>query len=268
MRPTTANKSLPRTALIDADGLLYAAALKGEVSCDGEQLQMLTAEQAYKDACQRIEEIARKVGAEKVWVILSDRRNFRTDILPSYKGQRKTSTRPLLLDALRAMFVDDSPYTVMLIEGLEADDVCGIAMGTLQKAGISEPCIVSPDKDLLQIPGLVFTPVSGKMVRTEVTQESGDRFHFYQMLAGDQVDNYKGLPGYGATRAGIFLDTCEEAGLSPAETWEEIVKLYEEKGLTVDDALTQARVSRILRASDWDPVKKEPILWTPPLTDR
>ena len=31
--------------------------------------------------------------------------------------------------------------------------------------------------------------------------------------------------------------------------------------LDLDYALTQARLARILRASDWDNKKKEPILW-------
>ena len=30
------------------------------------------------------------------------------------------------------------------------------------------------------------------------------------------------------------------------------------------DAIKQARLARILRNEDWDAVKKEPILWTPP----
>ena len=37
---------------------------------------------------------------------------------------------------------------------------------------------------------------------------------------------------------------------------------FEKKGLTESDALVQARVARILRASDYDFAAKKPILWS------
>jgi DNA polymerase-1 len=42
-----------------------------------------------------------------------------------------------------------------------------------------------------------------------------------------------------------------------------VVSLYAKAGLTEADALRQARLARILRWTDWDNKKKEPILWTP-----
>ena len=45
------------------------------------------------------------------------------------------------------------------------------------------------------------------------------------------------------------------------------MEAFEKKGLTEDDALLQARVARILRASDYDFKKKEPIMWTPVRTE-
>lgn len=46
-------------------------------------------------------------------------------------------------------------------------------------------------------------------------------------------------------------------------TFEQVVKIFESKGLTEEDALRQARVARILRASDYNKKKKEVILWNP-----
>jgi DNA polymerase-1 len=43
-----------------------------------------------------------------------------------------------------------------------------------------------------------------------------------------------------------------------------VVPAYEAKGLTADDALVQARVSKILQHTDYNFTRKEPILWTPP----
>lgn len=275
MQKPTASKR-KRIALIDADGILYAAALRGETTCDGEQLQLLDISLVYRDCLQRIEKLVGAVNADDAFICLSDRRNFRYAIFPEYKGNRKATKRPLLLDDLRAKVVEEAPYKTMLIAGLEADDVCGIAAGTLQRAG-KETVIVSPDKDLLQIPGLVFQKaptikgttlgVTAKPQLIEVTEESGDDFHMKQVLMGDTVDGYKGCPGVGGIKARKLLEQWKAEGLSASERWAAIVRLYEEKGLTSHEALIQAQVSRILRVSDWDPIKKEPILWEPPLSN-
>jgi len=200
-------------------------------------------------------------------LVLSDRTCFRHDILPSYKGNR-TGNRPLALDMLRREIIENGSNSCdkMLVKGLEADDVCGIAAGQFQKAGY-ETLIVSPDKDLLQIPGMTMTPgytkVKGRQQPiSQVTEDSGDAWHIYQMLVGDTVDNYKGCPGIGPKKARDLLDYYED--LPKADRWKAVVVLFEKKGLTEEDALVQARVARILRYSDWDAEKKEAILWEPP----
>lgn len=258
-------------ALIDADGILYAAALNGQVKCGDDVLVMTSVEHVFKDTRERIEkevtavETAMGRDVDEVFICLSDRRNFRHNILESYKGQRKASERPRLLDGLRKMMDEEGPHTVMLIEGLEADDVCSISSGTLRAAG-AETVVVSPDKDLLQVPGYNLCKHKGTHYLTEVTQQAADDWHIYQTLVGDTCDNYKGLPGWGARKAGDLLDLMNLAGLSLAEKWATVVDLYEESGLTAGDCLVQARVSRMLRSEDWDRVAKEPILFEfPPL---
>lgn len=255
------------TALVDADGILYAAALKAETVCDGKQLALTPLSRVYKEAVDRLEYQVEKAGGTDCFVCLSDRSSFRVALLPTYKAQRKSSPRPLMLDALRAKFTDDSPYTVLLIKGLEADDVCGISAGRLNHAaGATVSVIVSPDKDLLQVPGLVCTPTQdGKFPVRIITEHGGDDWHMMQTLMGDVCDNYKGCPGWGAIKAGELIDQFNEAGLSPAERWEEIIVRFEQAGLTADDCLTQARVSRILRATDWDDKAKEPVLFEFPV---
>lgn len=251
-----------RFALIDADGILYAAALEGQVMVDGKAHQMTTVDYIYGRAVERIEDQMSWAEAEEGFIVLSDRRNFRHDILPSYKGQRKATDRPLLLDGLRAMMVEKAPYRVQLIKGLEADDVCGISAGALQRAG-KVTVIVSPDKDLLQIPGLVLSiGRSRQRALIEVTQEMADWQHRMQTLTGDTTDNYKGCPGIGAAKAERLLASL--AGACPEDIWAAIVKCFVKVGLTEADCLVQARVSRILRVTDWDAEAKEPILFELP----
>lgn len=254
-----------RLGLLDADGILYAAALKGVTSCDGEQLQLLDDEFIYQDALQRAEEWADWLGdCDKVFLCLSDRTSFRKNILPSYKANRKGGDRPITLDALRSRVVEDGlgSFKVYLIEDLEADDVCGIVATSFQAEGY-ETVIVSPDKDLLQIPGMVLTPGKKGVVFSEITKERGDRWHIYQMLVGDVVDNYKGCPGIGDRKAAALLEHAEDKGWTIPRIWGEVKDQFLAKGLSEEDALVQARVSRILRAEDWDAEKKEPKLWLP-----
>ena len=47
-----------------------------------------------------------------------------------------------------------------------------------------------------------------------------------------------------------------------AEAWKAVVQQFVKKGLSEDDALTQAQCARILRASDWDDVEGVK-LWVP-----
>ena len=80
-----------------------------------------------------------------------------------------------------------------------------------------------------------------------------------QTLTGDNTDNYPGCPGIGPVTGAKVLagkDTLEEM-------WEIVVKMYEKKGKTEEDAIIQARLARILRHGDynWDTEKIK--LWTP-----
>jgi len=113
-------------------------------------------------------------------------------------------------------------------------------------------CIVSPDKDMRQIPGKLY---NFDEVFT-VSKEEGAKWHLIQSLAGDQTDGYSGVPGIGVKRATTLF---EEHGYS----WKTVIKAFEDKDLSEYDAITNARLARILTADDYDFTKKEPILWSP-----
>ena len=113
---------------------------------------------------------------------------------------------------------------------------------------------MSGDKDFKTIPGRFYDFLRNEFY--DITQEEADYWHLFQTLIGDTTDNYKGCPGCGAVSAKKLLD-------SEGATWETIVGAFEKKGLSESDALVQARVARILRASDYDFETKKPILWSP-----
>ena len=137
------------------------------------------------------------------------------------------------------------------METLEADDALGI-YATANPGN----CIVSPDKDMRQIPGKLYDL---KDVTT-ITPEAGHQWHFIQTLAGDQTDGYAGVPGYGVKTATKLF---EEKGYY----WETVVDAFKSKGMTHDDALLNARLAKILHASDYDFINKRFVAWCPTAAD-
>ena len=87
-----------------------------------------------------------------------------------------------------------------------------------------------------------------------ITEDEANYFHLYQTLIGDTADNYKGCPGIGPVTAHRLL--------SVSPTWATVKDAFALKGLSEDDALLQARIARILRATDVD-ANYKPILWKP-----
>ena len=113
--------------------------------------------------------------------------------------------------------------------------------------------IVSPDKDMRQIPGELYNLEE----RVTITPYEGAKWHLVQTLAGDQTDGYSGVPGIGVKRAESLFEL-------EGYTWKTVVKSFAEKGLDESVALQNARLARILTNDDYDSGRNCPILWTPP----
>lgn len=262
--------SSARIAIIDADSVLYAVALSAEALSKGsgdhgddEWVQMKDGEQCYRETVSQLERLVQAVDAEDAIICLSPTgvSSFRKAILPTYKENRAAYRRPDLLKPLQAMIQHRRPFGTLAVRGLEADDVCGITATTLARAGMRTSVIVSIDKDMQSIPGLLYTWLHKERGVIEITPEEADRSHLYQTLIGDTVDNYTGCPGMGPKKAFALLDELKDA--TGWSRWDAIVDKFKKRGLTEEYALTQARVARILRAEDWDDKAKEIRLWTP-----
>ena len=210
--------------------------------------------------------------------------NFRLGILPTYKGNRDYSKRPVHLGAIKDYM--EAHWPSYRRPTLEADDIMGILSTREDTSGIRK-IIVSEDKDMQTIPGWLYNPAKDSKPRW-ISPESADRFHLYQTLVGDTTDGYAGCPGSGPMDAADLLDNpyvwmsyqhtfksgprkgltetrwdkrpCLDDGYT---LWDAVVARFEKAGLTEADALVQARVARILRASDFDFNTKKVILWTP-----
>lgn len=279
------------TLLIDADILAFKYASTNEKKFNwGEGV-------ISKEVTEDIEVIAKEIQscledylartkADDFIICLSDdSMNWRNKVLPSYKQHRKTpdgiSNRPEWLYPLKEHLAKTYPsYRKPL---LEADDIMGI-LSTHPKLIAGKKIIVSEDKDMKTIPGWLWNPRKDAKPWL-VSQEFADDWHLLQTLMGDTTDGYSGCPGVG-------IETAEELLKEPyllvpyehtlksgkrkgqieirynkvptTDKWAAVVSMYNYKGLTEKDALTQARVARICRHTDYNFTTQVPIYWTPP----
>ena len=234
--------------LIDCDYIVYKCCAATETEIDfGEDLIVVTSNftDAYNCVKRDLDRVKRDLGGfEEMILFFTSPNNFRKKILPDYKGHRQRKKPCGFKRVINNLKLE---YKVILKDTLEADDSLGI-YATKYTGNI----IVSPDKDMKQIPGKLYDFNE----TVDITPEDGARWHLIQTLAGDNTDGYAGVPGIGIKKA---VKIFEEKGY----TWKAVVETFEEKGMTEEDALCNARLARILQTTDYDHDRKEPILWTP-----
>ena len=194
-----------------------------------------------------------KLNCNKIIIAQDHKNNFRLDIFPEYKSHRKKVRKPIIVKPLKEYMYNN--YESISFPACEGDDACGIfATQSLNKDSV---VILSGDKDLRTIPGIHHFIHDES---TEIVDEKSADYNFmYQTLTGDMTDGFGGCPGVGGVKASRILANKKDL----PEMWEAVVAEYKRQELSESYALTQARLARILRASDWDSKKKKPILWRP-----
>ena len=234
--------------LCDADFIVYKCCAAAESEIDfGDDVILVTStfKDAYSCVKRELNKIANKFGSfDEMILFFSDSKNFRKDIQADYKGHRNRK-KPCGYKRVINKLKDE--YPVIKMPTLEADDAMGI-FATKHTGNI----IVSPDKDMKQIPGMLWNFDDS----FTITKEEGAKWHLIQTMAGDNTDGYAGVPGIGVKRATSLF---EEKGYS----WKTVVDAFKEKDLSEDVALTNARLARILTNEDYDDDKMEPIPWRP-----
>ena len=99
--------------------------------------------------------------------------------------------------------------------GLEADDVCGLL--STKPENKKQCVVVSNDKDLKTIPGMLYRPMSDEML--SVTEQEADKNFLTQCLTGDSTDGYPGVPGIGPKKAEALLGGRPDWGAVRKPTW-------------------------------------------------
>jgi DNA polymerase-1 len=283
-----------RTLIVDGDIYAFQGAAGSEEATnwgsdddDGCQWTVVADEKtARKYVDNAFEELMETLDGAELVVTLSDPENWRKSVLPTYKHNRSATRRPLILPQMRQYLRDK--YAAWQRPTLEGDDLLGILSGLHSKFP-GDKIMVTLDKDMSTIPGLHYRPHKAILGVFEVNRQEADLFHLRQGLAGDPTDGYSGCPGWGMKTAEDFLNEPfmlrhetytvhkgKSAGVEkerwvkdPVEVhnlcdlWAPMMSLYAKEGVAEEDALVQFQVARILRTTDYDFIKKEPILWTP-----
>lgn len=243
--------------LIDADMLAFRACASCEKEIDwGNDIWTLhvdfeEAKNKFLDivdeAISRAFDHVRYSGGYDVTCCFSSSHNFRKKVLPTYKANREGRRKPVAYRALVGWV--EKNFKTKEIDGLEADDCLGI-IATRDNT----PCIIiSGDKDMKCIPGYHYDFIRDEFC--EISSEEATYYFYLQTLMGDATDGYSGCPKVGKVTAQKILDAdC---------SWDAVVKAFEDHGLSEEVAIQQARVAKILLASDWDKEKKRVILWKP-----
>lgn len=142
--------------------------------------------------------------------------NFRYEvatILP-YKGNRLQEL-PYHFHSIKDFVVGE--YSAKRVHGVEVDD----AVGILYEEG---DLIVSPDKDLDQLPGLHYNPMA--KVDYKVSLEESIQNFYSQSIIGDTSDNIPGLFGIG--KSSSYLKQISKLS-SEEDIFQLVSKLYEQR---------------------------------------
>lgn len=150
-----------------------------------------------------------------------------------YKGNRKDLLRPVYLDEVAEYLLKN--YDIKLVEGLEADDWCGIE--TYKKP---DSILLAIDKDANGCPALVYNPNKpelgiincdqfGKLYKDAKgkVRGYGRIFMYHQVCSGDSIDNYKANSAskvkWGEASSFKALSVCQ----NDKEAWAVMKSIYQ-----------------------------------------
>ena len=238
---------------IDTDILLYKSAMSAETEIEWSPdiwtlfMDMNEAKDAF---VKQLDAITDKLNVQNVICCLSDRNgNFRKQVDPTYKSNRRGTRKPTGYAALVDWVREE--YETMSKPLTEADDIMGI-LSTMPK-NKGKCIIVSDDKDMKTIPGKLYRPTTDEQL--DITEQEADKHFLMQVLCGDPSRRLQRRSWYRTKESRSHTWTTPTLGCG--------AKAFTDAGMTAEDAITQARLARILRWQDWDIDKGEPILWTP-----
>lgn len=169
-------------------------------------------------------------------VVSSPKPDFRKKEYPHYKQNRENQEKPTLFLQAKDYFF--SKYNPLIVENVEADDVC-----CSFHTQYDDTILCSPDKDLLQCPGyhyniktkeIIYIDDIGELkliqkAKKKKLYSSGQYKIWHQMISGDSVDNIKGLPRYGDVKSYNLLSKCKNPEQMRRVVVDEYYSVYQDE---------------------------------------
>ena len=188
------------TALIDADSIVYIVAWHHK-----EEEDTISGVYSVKAASDQLVQSILDYSKASTYIgSFSDSTNFRYRhyLFAPYKGNRRKKDEwvckwePYIKDHLA------DKWGFVTCPDLEADDVISGLWHLMQPN--DNLVICSPDKDLLQIPGLHYDYKKNTGI-VHIEEQVAQLKLCHQMLTGDRTDNIKGIPAIGEVKASALV---------------------------------------------------------------
>jgi DNA polymerase-1 len=230
-----------RTLRIDADSLLYyvayAPSYKPEEAIDGGSFIGDVVKVHFKDYKQHFNNLVQDIVTEcelasfrnelprfkDFELVFTPSTNFRYEIFPEYKKNRVNKPQSNILKRLKRW----AKARGVVPDNVEADDY------VYYHAMKGDP-VASGDKDVVNsVPAAYYYHSNHRKVVINTPEERA-RWILLQTLAGDPSDDIPGLKG-------VALKTADKL-LPDGGTMDDVIKIYESKGYTKDDAILTRRL--------------------------
>lgn len=205
--------------IIDADPLIYRCGFSVEkTNKETDIIEIEPIQNAYYNINNMIKKTLKATGAKDYTLILTakkDKTNFRYDIFPLYKDNRKEARKPIYYSQLREYL--QKTWKAYVVSGQEADDECSILHCKYNNLGfentVLNSVVCSFDKDFNNIPGWHYNYIKDELYY--LTEIEALRNFYLQILTGDTSD---GIP---RIKKGWRQKEAEEA-ISEAKTEKEM----------------------------------------------
>lgn len=200
--------------------------------------------------CQMLLRIEREHQPTHMCVVFdAPGRTFRDDLFDAYKANRSPTPPELLAQIDLAHEVANAfGYTVLSVEGVEADDVIATLV-RMAKAESLAVVIGSSDKDLMQLCSddvkLLDAMKNRLLGPAEVAEKwfvPPEKLGDVLALMGDSIDNVPGVPGIGPKTAAELINTYGSLDAVLAN----VDKIKGKKGQAIAEARQVVAVSRQL----------------------
>ena len=192
--------------LIDADSIYFKACMATQKQND-----------IRRAIDGKMRDIKRFCGTDEVQVAVKGRGNFRKDLYPLYKKNRREQPQEIKEALTYGHNYMVEKHNAVMADGMEADDLVSIWANEAREMDI-DYTIVGIDKDLLQIPGW---HVNFDKLRDEHVRYMDDDAANYQLmlqcLTGDSTDNIPGIKGIGPKKASVILQ-----GIKQERRWKRV----------------------------------------------